>query len=526
MIDTEFCTIVKKGDGYNILFGKNVRYCKTIAEALLLTSSINKIYLGDNRQTIASFADDSIDTFISDWPYGLNDKNRDLRDIMRTMDRGETYYGGNGFMGNKWDSFIPGPDFTSLHLQKQKPGGYYLAFCSPRNVHIAMTSLEYGGYNIITTIVWLYGSDFNKSRGRTKELTEFIVLAQKPIEQGLTTKENVAKWGTGELNIEGGRLNGNGQTPIRGYTGKSKIFSMNVDTLEDAYERNSGKGRVPSNVILSHAVGCKLLGVKQVKSPSSGVGAGKKRSRKTSFGLNDIRPEYTRVGDENGKETVENWQCVDGCPVKNVGISGGGVRKNGGGNGKREQSNHNSSAFHKTGTHDVTDGIPPDVGTVARYYYNSKSSSKERHAGCYQLYWAIDSTSQVGYRKISKTEWASLPSDQRRRGNIHPTVKPVDLGRYLAVLTANSDGGGIVCDPFCGSGSLLIGAMYAGRPFIGCELNAEYVDIAGTRVDYALRLLKRGKFINDIKVQVCEQGENGRPKQLGLFAEMRQGELF
>ena len=122
----------------------------------------------------------------------------------------------------------------------------------------------------------------------------------------------------------------------------------------------------------------------------------------------------------------------------------------------------------------------------------------------------------VGYNRITKAEWLKLKPSERRYGNIHPTVKPIDLGRYLAILTANADGGGIVCDPFCGSGSLLIGSMYAGRSFIGCELNTEYADIARIRVEYARKLLNRGKFINDIKISMSINDED-KPKQLGLF---------
>lgn len=73
---------------------------------------------------------------------------------------------------------------------------------------------------------------------------------------------------------------------------------------------------------------------------------------------------------------------------------------------------------------------------------------------------------------------------QGARGNIHSTVKPVTLMRYLCKLTATPTGG-VVLDPFMGSGTTGIAAIYEGRSFIGIEKEAEYLDIARRRIAYA-----------------------------------------
>lgn len=63
----------------------------------------------------------------------------------------------------------------------------------------------------------------------------------------------------------------------------------------------------------------------------------------------------------------------------------------------------------------------------------------------------------------------------------HPTVKPLALMRYLVRLTSTPTGG-IVLDPFMGSGTTGIAAVLEGRDFIGIELNAEYLEIAERRI--------------------------------------------
>ena len=88
-----------------------------------------------------------------------------------------------------------------------------------------------------------------------------------------------------------------------------------------------------------------------------------------------------------------------------------------------------------------------DTGGAARFFYTAKASSSERHAA---------------------------------GRNLHPTVKPVDLMRWLCRLVTPP--GGLVFDPFCGSGSTGIAALAEGFRFIGIEIDAEYARTARRRV--------------------------------------------
>jgi site-specific DNA-methyltransferase (adenine-specific) len=66
------------------------------------------------------------------------------------------------------------------------------------------------------------------------------------------------------------------------------------------------------------------------------------------------------------------------------------------------------------------------------------------------------------------------------RRNFHPTVKPTDLMRYLCRMVTPT--GGVVLDPFTGSGSTGRGAVLEGFRFIGCEMDADYIEIAKARI--------------------------------------------
>ena len=111
----------------------------------------------------------------------------------------------------------------------------------------------------------------------------------------------------------------------------------------------------------------------------------------------------------------------------------------------------------------------------ARFFYAAKASTAERNAGC-------DGLTGINVNDGRKTtiDNAYQRGDTIRR-NTHPTVKPLNLMRYLCRLTKTPTGG-IVLDPFAGSGSTCIAAMLEGREYIGIELDEKHVDICNARL--------------------------------------------
>ena len=130
-----------------------------------------------------------------------------------------------------------------------------------------------------------------------------------------------------------------------------------------------------------------------------------------------------------------------------------------------------------------------DAGSAARFFYCAKASKEDREEGLAHLArkaLAYGNQAQAEVKR-GNTEHTgdSGMNTVKMRGNHHPTVKPTDLMAYLCRLVTPP--GGIVLDPFMGSGSTGKAAMLEGFNFIGIDLSAEYIEIARARIDHALR---------------------------------------
>ena len=98
-----------------------------------------KLMLGDNIQSLQKLPDNSIDSIVSDPPYGLS------------------------FMGKKWDYDVPSVEFWKEVYRVLKPGGHILSFGGTRTYHRMVVNIEDAGFEIRDQIMWLYGSGFPKS---------------------------------------------------------------------------------------------------------------------------------------------------------------------------------------------------------------------------------------------------------------------------------------------------------------------------------------------------------------------------
>jgi site-specific DNA-methyltransferase (adenine-specific) len=133
---------------------------------------------------------------------------------------------------------------------------------------------------------------------------------------------------------------------------------------------------------------------------------------------------------------------------------------------------------------DDTWGRPRDDLTGAsRFFYTSKASRAERNAGLDGM-----PRQRVGMMQDDAYEWKGdaehAPHKTPAAPNHHPTVKPLDLMQWLCRLVTPK--GGLILDPFCGSGSTGRAAIAEGFGFIGIELSEEYAEIARARIaEYA-----------------------------------------
>ena len=168
-----------------------------------------------------------------------------------------------GFMGKEWDGgdIAFRPETWELALKLLKPGGYILAFSASRNYHRMAVAIEDAGFEIRDQMMWLYGSGFPKSLNigdgwgtALKPAHEPIVMARKFIEG--TNKQNKEKYGTGGLNIDGCRIEGEGNTErkitnrkTRSEDGVWTDGNSGMKAEGSQYADADPRGRFPANVM-------------------------------------------------------------------------------------------------------------------------------------------------------------------------------------------------------------------------------------------------------------------------------------
>jgi hypothetical protein len=134
--------------------------------------------------------------------------------------------------------------------------------------------------------------------------------------------------------------------------------------------------------------------------------------------------------------------------------------------------------------------LPWDPATDVPFAYVPKASRAERNAGCAGL-----------PERVPPQEWGmgAVEGNPRKPApctaatpvaNVHPTVKPVALMRWLVRLVTPP--GGTVLDPFAGSGSTGVACVHEGMDFIGCEQDESYLNIARSRINHAIQLSEQG----------------------------------
>jgi site-specific DNA-methyltransferase (adenine-specific) len=128
------------------------------------------IHHGDCLDVLKTLADCSVDAIVTDPPYGLGKEPDPVKVMAAWVSQGYFEVEGSGFMGKKWDAFVPQPIIWKEVFRVLKPGGHLLAFAGTRTQDWMAMSLRFAGFEIRDMIAWVYGSGFPKSLDVSKAI--------------------------------------------------------------------------------------------------------------------------------------------------------------------------------------------------------------------------------------------------------------------------------------------------------------------------------------------------------------------
>lgn len=368
-------------------------------ETRYMGSDGSMVYEGDCLDVMRTLDPDSVDSIVTDPPYGLK------------------------FMGKQWDHGVPGKPFWEEALRVAKPGAHMFAFGGDRTYHRLVCAVEDAGWEIRHMFVWVYGSGFPKSLDVSKGIDK---------KQGVSFTKYPAE-GVGFMRPDG--RNGYHEThhrPIR--SGESsdiaKQWSGWGTAVKPALEpivlarKPLLKGGVVNNVLRYGTGGLNIDGCRISTTDKLGGGAERAETVSSNNEAWDRpwkhREEAREAHAARVRENIEKAESLGRFPANLI----------------HDGSEEVVSLFPQTGP----------SGSAARFFYCAKTSTNERG-----------------------------------ENNIHPTVKPLQLMRYLCRLITPPEG--VVLDPFAGSGSTLVAAGSEGFRFIGIEKTPEYIPIILSRIE-------------------------------------------
>jgi DNA modification methylase len=407
-----------------------------------------QIYLGSNLDILPTLPDNSVDSIVTDPPYEL------------------------GFMGKSWDSsgIAYSVELWTECLRVLKPGGHLLAFGGSRTWHRIAVAIEDSGFQVRDSIAWLYGSGFPKSLDISKAIDK-----QSGYEGEVIGSETI------DVGMQGGSMHAGrerklAEREIKELSPEAQQWEGWGTALKPAFEpvvvaRKPLIGTVAENVLTHGTGGLNIDG--------SRIGTGKgvvtfdRTERKQEGNTYDLG---TVTGER--ESTQGRWPSnviLDPYTAELLDEQSGITKSSSDPN--RFQKTSGGWKGQPYGNQVAT--APADSGGASRFFYVAKASKRDRNEGLEEL--PLRKSDQRS--DVAAGLWAEMEAPKQ---NFHPTVKPTDLMRYLIKLVTPP--GGVVLDPFTGSGSTGKAAILEGFDFIGIELTEEYLPIIEGRLAHAEKM--------------------------------------
>jgi site-specific DNA-methyltransferase (adenine-specific) len=432
----------------------------------------NKIIHGDCLEALKDFEDNTFDSIITDPPYGIS------------------------FMGKKWDYDVPSLEIWQECLRVLKPGGIALVFAGTRTQHRMTVNIEDAGFEIRDCLMWLYGQGFPKGLNISKGIDKALGVKRERIKNPLAKKQTGQK-NTNSLNDKNANLYvtlpfSEQAQKWDGYNTNLKPsyepIIMAMKPLDKNFVNNALAWGVAGLNIDECRIETKVLDSEKRTSntgTSNNINFGTTKNRKPKFNGERHNPK----GRYPANVILDEYAAAE--LDEQSGILKSGAKK------PHKQKKRQYNCYGKQPEYrDYT--CEASQGFASRFFYVAKASPKERNMGCENLdnekfgagnYSQSPICKDCGktlngtndHNECSGEVYYKEDMENKKIGNNHPTCKPLKLMEYLCKLT-KPPGGGIVLDPFAGSGTTGLACQNTGRDFILIEREQEYIDIIKARM--------------------------------------------
>lgn len=461
----------------------------------------NKVIQGNNLEVLKQIPDNTFDSVVTDPPYGIS------------------------FMGEKWDYDVPSVETWQEVFRVLKPGGHMLVACGTRTQHRMAVNIEDAGFEIRDIVAWVYGSGFPKSMNISKSI-------EATIKTGGSSSRHLRKVeqeGEGKSYTLVGKNNGIlGDTRVY----DRKEFSASSD-LAKKYE-GWGTALKPAMELWTLA-----------RKPLIGTVA----ENVIEYGVGGINIDATRIPFEETKNPATNpkFRYENNYKIPKKGQSSSGVVNFTSSKNDINISGRFPANFIHDGSEEVvkhfpytksgkmtnehqrhTDGSPNgiygkfdvnhplsetygDEGSASRFFYVPKASQKERNFGLEGFVKKQKVFNGQSDKSSNEMKGVEAKFTTKPKANIHPTVKPIDLMRYLVRMITPK--GGIVLEPYAGSGTTLIACKLESMQYVGIEIEKDYIDIIEAR----LEAYQNYDDSMDTKTVIKESNKDLKEKDLGIL---------
>lgn len=423
-----------------------------------------ELFLGDCRAAMLFMPDNSVDSVVTDPPYGLSDqKPADVVACLSSWLAGEEYRPNKrGFMGKEWDAWVPGAEVWREVFRVLKPGGHVIAFAGTRTHDLMSIAMRLAGFECRDTIMDLYATG-EAARTLIDSLTDAqrkVLAAVFPADVGvlwtygsgfpksMDVSKALAKV-AGEDMPEGVGCQGDRDTLVAAWEGWGTA-------LKPAFEpallfRKPLVGTVAENVLTN---GTGALNIDACRVPLTG--------------------DADAAAFENNHRVTERLpQSYDGQPL---GLHDGGWKQRTG-EAVIPPGRWPANLIHD-GSDEVLAAFPssasPWIGNPNSGAKGGKQFGGADQSRCEKPEYR-DAGSAARFFYCAKASRAD-----RGEGNTHPTVKPTALGAYLIQLVTPP--GGTTFDLYAGSGSFGVAAVRHGFNYIGCDTDPGSIEIARRRI--------------------------------------------